>query len=82
MPEIFPDFAQAPHDEVAVLTSSPDNYFNRGHGVGGKLDHIFASSHFTIDEGALAFEETIESESGKSINYSDHYGWESRLILK
>jgi len=82
LPNIFPGFRQAPHDELNVSTSSPLNFFKSGHKEGGKLDHIFASPHFEITDGKLAFEETFESSDGKQINYSDHFGWESVLQLK
>lgn len=82
LPQIFPGFKQAPHDEILVQTSSPDNYFKQGHKPGGKLDHIFGSSHFEAIEGNLAFDQRITLKNGKNVNYSDHYGWETTFILK
>lgn len=82
LPKLFPGFEQAPHDEIAVSTSSPSNYFKKGHKEGGKLDHVFASPHFDIYHGKLAFEKTFISSKGEKLNYSDHYGWESTVILK
>jgi hypothetical protein len=82
LPKLFPGFEQAPHDEIAVSISSPSNYFKKGHKEGGKLDHIFASPHFDIYHGKLAFEKTFISSKGEKLNYSDHYGWESTVILK
>ena len=82
LPELFPGFEQAPHDELLVSTSSPTNFFKKGHKEGGKLDHIFASPHFEISEGKLAFEQKFVSKEGENLNYSDHYGWESTLLLK
>jgi endonuclease/exonuclease/phosphatase family metal-dependent hydrolase len=80
--ELFPDFSQAPHNELTVSTSSPTNFFKTGHEERGKLDHIFASADFFIGQGSLAFEKKFKSENGMEINYSDHYGWQSTVLLK
>ncbi|MCO4794069.1 MAG: endonuclease/exonuclease/phosphatase family protein [Bacteriovoracaceae bacterium] len=82
LPNIFPGFMQAPHDKINISTSSPTNFFKKGHKEGGKLDHIFASPHFLIENGHLAFEKTFKNKDGLDMNYSDHYGWESTINLK
>lgn len=82
LPELFLGFEQAPHDELLVSISSPTNFFKQGHKEGGKLDHIFASPHFEISDRKLAFDQKFISKEGENLNYSDHYGWESTLLLK
>ncbi len=82
LPLIFPGYKQAPHDQLSIQTSSSENTFKEGQKDGGKLDHIFASPHFDISDGELAFDAVFESQSGKRLNYSDHYGWSSVVKLR
>lgn len=46
----------------------------------GKIDHLFASSHFQVGDGALAFTEPL-SINDFQISVSDHFGWQTSVSL-
>jgi exonuclease III len=47
----------------------------------GRVDHVFASSHFEAVIGQLSMEKPIEIQK-QPYNLSDHFGWTETFLVK
>jgi endonuclease/exonuclease/phosphatase family metal-dependent hydrolase len=79
IPEIFPEIINSFNDAIDITFDSA-NSFNAKSISQGKLDHLFASQHFTARDGQLALNQRIWIKK-KEFNYSDHYGWSREFTL-
>jgi endonuclease/exonuclease/phosphatase family metal-dependent hydrolase len=78
--EILPGFRQADFDPTADQTSSSSNSFNES--SMGKIDHLFVSPELSLVHGAVVFaQKVISRHNGKEMNLSDHYGWETTVVV-
>ena len=78
--ELFPNLVQAQYDTQSICTSCGTNFFKSTES--GKIDHLFASKNLFFESGKVVLGEKFKSpRSGLELNLSDHYGWESRVVL-
>lgn len=80
MDKLFPGFTQGEYDH-SISTFSFENLFNRGLHDPGKIDHLFGSDHFEVQNAQVTMNKVFSDRKGNKRQYSDHYGWSADFTL-
>lgn len=75
---LIPDFVVSA-EAAKQSTLSSDNTFQEDDQ--GRVDHVFASSHFQSLRGELAMHRRVKDQGGE-FNLSDHFGWTEYFGLR